>query len=86
MITNRESGTTIDEIADGIYRISTPMAAVPGGFTFNQYLVVDDEPLLFTPASAARSRWCARPSPPSCRSRGCATSRSRTTRQTSAGR
>ncbi len=43
------SGTTIDEIAEGIYRISTPIppGAVPGGFTFNQYLVVDDEPLLF---------------------------------------
>jgi flavorubredoxin len=39
--------TTIAEIADGIYRISTPIAAVPGGFTFNQYLVVDEEPLLF---------------------------------------
>jgi flavorubredoxin len=41
--------TTIDEIADGIYRISTPIppGAVPGGFTFNRYLVVDDEPLLF---------------------------------------
>jgi flavorubredoxin len=39
--------TSIDEIADGIYRISTPLAAVPGGFTFNQYLVVDEEPLLF---------------------------------------
>jgi flavorubredoxin len=43
------SGTTIDEIAEGIYRISTPIppSAVPGGFTFNQYLVVDDEPLVF---------------------------------------
>jgi len=41
------TGTTIDEIADGIYRISTPSPAVPGGFSFNQYLIVDDEPLLF---------------------------------------
>jgi flavorubredoxin len=47
MITNRESGTRIDEIASGIYRISTPFTAFPGGFSFNQYLVVDDEPLLF---------------------------------------
>jgi flavorubredoxin len=47
MITNASSGTRIDEIADGIYRISTPLAAVPGGFTFNQFLVVDDAPLLF---------------------------------------
>ena len=47
MITNRESGTRIDEIAHGLYRISTPVSAIPGGFTFNQYLIVDDEPLLF---------------------------------------
>ncbi len=48
-ITNRLLGTRIDEIADGIYRISTavPPSTVPGGFTFNQYLVVDDQPLLF---------------------------------------
>src|SRR5690348_17195797 len=47
MITNPTSRTTVDEIADGIHRISTPVTAIPGGFTFNQYLVVDDEPLLF---------------------------------------
>src|SRR6185436_13482506 len=39
--------TRVDEIADGIYRISTPTDVVPGGFTFNQYLIRDDEPLLF---------------------------------------
>jgi flavorubredoxin len=39
----------LDEIADGIYRISTyvPEVAPPAGFTFNQFLVVGDEPLLF---------------------------------------
>tara|TARA_R110002167_G_scaffold101520_1_gene264375 strand:- start:544 stop:1278 length:735 start_codon:yes stop_codon:yes gene_type:complete len=47
MITNSGSGTCVDEIADGIFRISTPVSAIPGGFTFNQYLLVDDEPLLF---------------------------------------
>lgn len=49
MITNHESGTRIDEIAAGIYRLSTPVhpAGIPGGFTFNQFLVLDDEPLLF---------------------------------------
>lgn len=47
MITNQQTGTAIDEIADGIFRISTPMPQIPGGFSFNQYLVVDDEPLLF---------------------------------------
>src|SRR5436305_12538575 len=39
--------TSIDEIADGIFRIHTPIPEMPGGFSFNQYLVVDDEPLLF---------------------------------------
>ena len=47
MITNTESGTNVHEIAEGIYRINTPLSVVPGGFSFNQYLVVDDEPLLF---------------------------------------
>jgi flavorubredoxin len=47
MITNAVSGTRVDEVADGIYRISTPVTVLPGGFTFNQYLVVDEEPLLF---------------------------------------
>jgi flavorubredoxin len=47
MITNQDSETRIDEIADGIYRISTPATKVPGGFTFNQYLIIDDDPLLF---------------------------------------
>ncbi len=39
--------TSIAEIGDGIYRIHTPIPEMPGGFSFNQYLVVDDEPLLF---------------------------------------
>jgi len=49
MKTNSQSSTTIDEITDGIYRISTPVppAAMSGGFTFNQYLIVDDAPLLY---------------------------------------
>ena len=48
-ITNSTSGTRVDEIADQIYRISTPIppGVIPVGFTFNQYLIVDDEPLLF---------------------------------------
>ena len=48
MITNTETRTAIDEIADGIHRIHTPVE-LPGGqrFSFNQYLLVDDEPLLF---------------------------------------
>lgn len=49
MITNKESGTRIDEISNGIYRICTPVPpdAMPGGFTFNQYLIQDDKPLLY---------------------------------------
>ena len=40
--------TQLDEIADGIYRISTFLPAIgPDGFTVNQFLVVADEPLLF---------------------------------------
>lgn len=37
------------EIADGIYRLSTlvPDIAPPAGFTFNQFLVLGDAPLLF---------------------------------------
>ena len=49
-ITNAHAGTRIDEIAASIYRISTPVPpnpALPAGFTFNQFLIVDDEPLLF---------------------------------------
>ncbi|HEX6276773.1 MAG TPA: MBL fold metallo-hydrolase [Polyangiaceae bacterium] len=44
-----QTGTRVDEIAAGIYRISTPVPpeAMPGGFTFNQFLVDADEPLLF---------------------------------------
>jgi len=47
--TNSQSGTNINEIADGIYRINTPLppSVVPGGFSFNQYLIVDDAPMLF---------------------------------------
>jgi flavorubredoxin len=48
MITNAQTGTRIDEIADHTYRISTPVDLPGGGaFSFNQYLLVDDQPLLF---------------------------------------
>jgi flavorubredoxin len=41
--------TKIDEITDGIFRLSTfvPEIAPPAGFTFNQFLVLGEEPLLF---------------------------------------
>ena len=38
----------LDEVAAGIYRINTPVVIEGGGgFSFNQYLIMDDEPLLF---------------------------------------
>jgi len=47
-VTNRQSGTNVNEVANGIYRINTPVEiAGAGGFSFNQYLVAADEPLLF---------------------------------------
>ena len=49
MITNSQSRTNVHEVAAGIYRINTPVGP-PGGaaqFSFNQYLVMDDAPLLF---------------------------------------
>jgi hypothetical protein len=41
--------TRIDEIAAGIYRISVfvPQVAPPLGFTYNHFLILGDEPLLF---------------------------------------
>src|SRR5579875_1619276 len=40
--------TTINEIAENIYRISTWVPVIgPGGFTFNQFLVDAEQPLLF---------------------------------------
>lgn len=43
------NSTTVSEIASGIFRISTPVSPdiIPGGFTFNQFLIAADEPLLF---------------------------------------
>jgi flavorubredoxin len=39
--------TITTEIADGIFRISTGVEMPPKGFTFNQFLVKADEPLIF---------------------------------------
>jgi flavorubredoxin len=45
-MTNRT--TSIDEIADGVFQITTRLPdLMPGGFTVNQFLIRDDEPLLF---------------------------------------
>lgn len=43
-----DSATTVHEIAHGIHRISTyEPDGPPGGITFNQFVVIGDEPLLF---------------------------------------
>ena len=39
--------TRLDEIADGIFRLNTAVPTPAGSFSFNQYLIADDEPLLF---------------------------------------
>ena len=42
------SETKTAEIADGVYRFSTAVSGVgPEPFTFNQFLLMADEPLLF---------------------------------------
>src|SRR4051794_21813268 len=45
----RRMETRVDEIADGIYRLSTfvPSVGGPAGFTFNEFLIDAEEPLLF---------------------------------------
>lgn len=46
---NGDMQTSVDEIADGVYRISTflPEVAPPAGFTFNQFVIAAQEPLIF---------------------------------------
>ena len=49
-IINPDAGTRVDPIAQDIYRICVPIAPNPGlpeGFTCNQFLIVDEEPVLF---------------------------------------
>src|SRR5688572_17308298 len=47
MITNAQSGTNVQEIAPGIYRMNTPQD-IPGvSFSFNQYLLQQHAPRLF---------------------------------------
>jgi flavorubredoxin len=46
---NGHATTSVHEIADGIFRLSTLVREIapPAGFTFNQFLVLGNEPLLF---------------------------------------
>ena len=46
-VTNVETGTNIAEVGDGLYRINTPVPIPGQQFSFNQYLLMADEPLLF---------------------------------------
>lgn len=47
-ISNSQTGTNVYEVSEGIYRINTPVTiAGEVGFSFNQYLIVDEQPLLF---------------------------------------
>jgi hypothetical protein len=36
----------VDEVGDGIYRISTTVALGGGAFQFNQFLIADERPTL----------------------------------------
>ncbi|HYD12156.1 MAG TPA: MBL fold metallo-hydrolase [Allosphingosinicella sp.] len=47
LVTNAENGTNICEVGDGLYRINTPVPIPGQQFSFNQYLLLADEPLLF---------------------------------------
>jgi flavorubredoxin len=47
LVTNPETGTNICEVGDGLYRINTPVPIPGQQFSFNQYLLLADEPLLF---------------------------------------
>ena len=62
-VTNAETGTNIAEVGDGLYRINTPVPIPGQQFSFNQYLLLADEPLLFHTGLAACSRTSATPSP-----------------------
>ena len=46
-IIDTTTGTNVTQIADDLFRVSTPVPpeVMPGGFTFNQFLLVDREPL-----------------------------------------
>ena len=48
-VVNPETNTNVVEIAPNIFRIATPVppTLMPGGFSFNQILVADEQPLLF---------------------------------------
>ena len=80
--------TKIDEIAPDMFRLSTLVPEVaPGGFTFNQFLVRDEQPFLFhTGMRQLYPLVSEAVSEAHRRSTTCGGSRSPTSRPTSAGR
>jgi hypothetical protein len=60
MVTSPHTGTSVHEIAEGIYRNqhADRFSEWPG-LQLQPYLVLDDEPLLFPPVRANCSRWSA---------------------------
>lgn len=49
MDSRNNATTVVDEVANGIYRLSTPVPpeVMPGGFSFNQYLLASEQPMLY---------------------------------------
>ena len=80
--------TRIDEIADRVYRLSTFVAAAgpPAGFTFNQFLIDAEEPLLFHCGQRSLFPASPRRRPGFSISAVCGGSRSATSRRTSPAR
>jgi hypothetical protein len=78
--------TRVTEIADGTYRLSTFVPEIgPTGFTFNQFLIDDEQPLLFHTGPRAMFPLVRR-SRRSSQSNGCGGSPSATSSRTNAGR
>ncbi len=46
-MTDSSMETRVTEVADGMYQLHTPVGTGKAAFSFNQYLLVDDAPLLF---------------------------------------
>ena len=79
--------TKTTEIADGIFRLSTFVPNVtPDGFTFNQFLINAEEPLLFHTGPRACSASSPKPFRKSCRSRSSGGSLLATSKRTSVAR
>ena len=78
------NGTQIDEIADGLFRVHTPVSLIPGGFSFNQYLYVMNSPFYFTRAPDHSFRRYVTQSPRCYRWKSCTTSAFHTLKATNA--